>query len=412
MKSNYRRRFTLAISAYSFFLIFVTLTTMWLMFEVIEGTYQSEEQVNTFGKGIDSVLQQPKIAELTVKSSAFDLYFDRQALPTNLQRFDTFGFHQLSSQEQLIIGSHPKNGKKYYLVLHLQGEQDFFEEELYDMIFVVFATIFTSVLVVLSVLYMAKKLTSPVIELQEMVKNIDIDSDQLPLLERDDEIGDLSKQFSALINKMRHFTRREREFTRFASHELRTPVTIIRGNFDLIEKTLPNSDLNQRTLRRMDTAIKRMSNLIEVFLWLGREQQQQDLFTTETIDKPELDKLLSQALDTLPQAVRADIELQVADIHWRLKPVILTMVIDNLLRNALQHSDGNIKLVAQGMSLMISNTFSGDTELFTPGIGLQIVQRISEANHWRMSIATTGSLFKVTLAFAAPADELNGGDTY
>ena len=244
----------------------------------------------------------------------------------------------------------------------MQGEQDFFEEELYDMIFVVFATIFTSVLVVLSVLYMAKKLTSPVIELQEMVKNIDIESDQLPLLERDDEIGDLSKQFSALINKMRHFTRREREFTRFASHELRTPVTIIRGNFDLIEKTLPNSDLNQRTLRRMDTAIKRMSNFIEVFLWLGRESQQQDLFTTETIDKPELDKLLSQALDTLPQAVRADIELEVADIHWQLKPVMLTMVIDNLLRNALQHSDGNIKLVAQGMSLIISNTFSADAE--------------------------------------------------
>jgi signal transduction histidine kinase len=398
MKLNYRQRFTLVISAYTFFLVFVALTALWLMFETIEGDHDRNLE-QAFNEDISIALEQSYKDQSQVSTATFDLYYDTKALPEHLKKYKQFGFQQLALDEQVIVGQHPKSGDKYYLLLTSEEKESFLMQELSDIFFVVAAAILISVTIVFLVLFMAKKLTSPVVELQDVVKNIDIDSDQLPLLDREDEIGELSNHFSELISKMRKFAQRERDFTRFSSHELRTPITVIKGNFDLLDKMIPKNDLNSRVLLRMDTAINRMSNLVEVFLWLGREDKTQHEFVTESLDKLRLESLFEQALDTISQLEKQHIEVKIDEIQWQLKPVMLSMLIDNLLRNALQHGDKSIKITATLNQLCISNKTLQEIDFVQQGIGLQIVQRISDANNWHLNIETCDQQFKASLVF-------------
>jgi len=398
MKLSYRRRFVFAITGYTFILILVTLAIFWLLIEYIEEADYTKFPFPLKQQIVESI-KENEYAKNTIKNSGYELYSSISELPEEFRQYPTNGVHQLEDDSLLIIGQHSHSREIYYLRIGLAQQQSFVEEEFEDILFVIFAAILTTGIVVFLILFMAKRLTLPVIELQERVRNLDINSNQLPLLNRDDEIGQLSSHFSQLISKMRKYTQREQDFTRFASHELRTPVTIIRGNLDLLSKTLPPSAINLRILKRMEIATQRMSSLIEMFLWLGRENKQQSDFDNESMDHQTLATLIEQIKDSLAEHEQQMINTQFTELNWQLKPVMLTMVIENLVRNALRHGKEDINIIADQHSLTISNPHSLEHSFKEKGIGLQIVQRICDANQWTLEVSTQQAHFSVNIRF-------------
>ena len=435
MKVNYRQRFVLALAGYTFLLIFFVLGGFWLLIEHIEEPSDSDfsltsnhqilaalkentesghtirkEQYEISNPLILAALKEHEALGHSIKKGQFEIYSSTEELPSQIRGYKNVGMYQVVNENLLIIGQHAESKEKYYLLIGYMEGKRFLEEELEDIILVIAATIFNTVLVIYLVLFMAKKLTMPVVELQKRVREIDIDSKQLPLLERDDEVGLLSSHFSDLIIKMREFAQRERDFTRFSSHELRTPVTIIRGNLDLLAKTIPDSDINQRILKRMDIATKRMNNLIEVFLWLGRADKNEDLFPTQVITTTSLQSLIDQITDTLAEHEKVLLTIQVNDFSCELKPLMLTMVLDNLIRNALKHGVDDINIIADSNKITIANqtvanaSFEDEKEgeenaSEGESIGLQIVERICLANNWQLQITAQEQRFDVSITF-------------
>jgi signal transduction histidine kinase len=408
VKVNYKQRFILALASYTFLLIFFVLGGFWLLIEYIEEPV-SDEFILPSNPQVLAAMKENEASERAIIKKQFQIYSNTQDLPSQINEYKDFGIYQLANEGLLVIGQHAQSKKKYYLLLGFVQETLFIEEELEDIILVVVATVFNTLLVIYLVLFMAKKLTLPVIELQKRVREIDIDSKQLPLLERDDEVGLLSSHFSDLIIKMREFAQRERDFTRFSSHELRTPITIIRGNLDLLAKTIPDSPFNQRILKRMDIATKRMNNLIEVFLWLGRADRNEDLFPTQVITTTSLHFLIEQITDALGEHEKALLTTQVDDFSCELKPVMLTMVLDNLIRNALKHGVDDISIIAHSNKITIENqtvvntSFQQESNTESPlegeSIGLQIVERICLANNWELKITPQKQCFNVRITF-------------
>jgi len=398
MKLSYRRRFVFAITGYTFILILVTLAIFWLLIEYIEEADYTKFPFPLKQQIVESI-KENEYARNTIKTPGYELYSSISKLPEEFKQYQTNGVHQLADDSLLIIGQHSQSREIYYLRIGLAQQQSFVEEEFEDILFVIIAAILTTGIVVFLILFMAKRLTLPVIELQERVRNLDIDSNQLPLLDRDDEIGQLSSHFSQLISKMRKYTQREQDFTRFASHELRTPVTIIRGNLDLLSKTLPPSAINLRILKRMEIATQRMSSLIEMFLWLGRENKQQSDFDNESMDHHTLAMLIEQIKDSLAEHEQQMISTEFTELSWQLKPVMLTMVIENLVRNALRHGKEHINIIADQHSFTISNSHSLENSFKEKGIGLQIVQRICDANQWILEVRAQQTHFSVNIRF-------------
>ena len=99
-------------------------------------------------------------------------------------------------------------------------------------------------------------------------------SPQPPFIEeqRQDEISKLARTFSELLTRINDFLDREKQFTHHASHELRTPPGIITNSLSVLKLPHISEDKKNRSLGRIEQSTEQISDLVETFLILGREQ--------------------------------------------------------------------------------------------------------------------------------------------
>ena len=64
-----------------------------------------------------------------------------------------------------------------------------------------------------------------------------------------DELRDLAATFNEMLARLERTFRRQRDFLADASHELRGPLTVIRGNLDLLQMDLPETERQRERSR-------------------------------------------------------------------------------------------------------------------------------------------------------------------
>nr|WP_243435973.1 HAMP domain-containing sensor histidine kinase [Acanthopleuribacter pedis] len=263
----------------------------------------------------------------------------------------------------------------------------------------------------------ARRLIAPLTQLSAEVAHAE--PDQLPtdMAGRyyPDEVGNLARAFEGAMTRINQFIAREQRFTRDASHELRTPVTVIRGAAELIQKQLQHGQSPAAPLRRIQRAVRDMENIIETFLYLGREGSQ-------SVAKGEAQ--VDVVVENLVEANRYLIEEKPVTarlaIHSRFRvgapePVV-AITIGNILRNAFQYTDqgevvlqvlpGKVVVRDSGaglsrhqLTLLKERNVRGDQSRGF-GLGLSIVHDFCQRHGWRFEIVSEpGQGTEVTLAF-------------
>jgi two-component system, OmpR family, sensor kinase len=91
-----------------------------------------------------------------------------------------------------------------------------------------------------------------------------------------DELRDLAATFNEMLARLERTFRRQRDFLADASHELRGPLTVIRGNLDLLQMDLPEAE-RQESAAEAAEEVKRMSRLVSDLLFLAAEDAQERL---------------------------------------------------------------------------------------------------------------------------------------
>lgn len=84
-------------------------------------------------------------------------------------------------------------------------------------------------------------------------------------------------------NDIAGYFRREQEFSRFASHELRTPIMVIAGSTDILSRVPDQPRVAQKAIARMQAACEDMRVLTEAFLLLGKEKIEPQHFGEQTL---------------------------------------------------------------------------------------------------------------------------------
>lgn len=248
-----------------------------------------------------------------------------------------------------------------------------------------------------------RKAVAPVTELAEVVASIDLQhlsaGDHKRIVARrfgEDEVGMLAATIEQTLERISAFIVRERYFTGSASHELRTPITVIKGALELLEQS-ELSPADQRVLNRVRRATDEMQTTIEMFLCLARETDdglQEEQFAVLP--------LVMQAVEQqryLLSSKRVDVA-----IHTNATPTVnghpqaFSIAINNLVRNAFEHTpagQGPITIQLNAQHLLITNQV-GDEQLANAqpfeaaphgyGLGLGIVQRLCERNGWTFEL--------------------------
>ena len=234
------------------------------------------------------------------------------------------------------------------------------------------------------------------------------------------------------ITELRRLETMRRDFVANVSHELKTPLTSVRGYVEtLLEGALHDDEHNERFLRKIEQNVRRLNHLVSDLLSLGRVESQQLGLQLEPVDLCALiqgvvsrhegaahdkDIVLTVQADTKPGSllrVMGDLES-------------LVQVADNLLSNAIKYSsrgdsvtirversgergifavtDTGIGIPAQDLDRIFERFYRVDKarsrELGGTGLGLAIVKHLVQAMGGEVDVESTqgeGSTFYVRL---------------
>jgi heavy metal sensor kinase len=153
--------------------------------------------------------------------------------------------------------------------------------------------LFTPILILLAALgghAMSRKALSPVARLAAEVqrindRNLDI---RLPVSKAKDEISDLSRTLNQMLERIDRAFASVRVFTGNASHELRTPISLLRTEIEVALYRPRIAEEYRSTLGLLHEETVRMTGLLESLLSLARADAGAETITLAPIDLPQL----------------------------------------------------------------------------------------------------------------------------
>ena len=269
-------------------------------------------------------------------------------------------------------------------------------------------------------------------DLSRRVGLTDADNGKAPV--HRDEFYALAETFDGMLEELEEVFRREQQFTSDASHELRTPVSVILAQCDamLSDESLTEEQRSQLALIRRKAA--GMSDMISQLLFLSRADQGRQPIHRERLDLSELTEMIVEE-----QQMLADGSGRGIRIESRISPgveadadeTLYIRMVSNLLSNAVRYShdggkvevileerDGEVRgrvrdygvgIAAEDLPRVWERFYRADssrTETSHSGLGLSMVRWIAHAHGGDVSVtseAGKGSEF----AFYFPAREEN-----
>ena len=239
-----------------------------------------------------------------------------------------------------------------------------------------------------------------------------------------DEIAELGRTFNAMLDRLEAAFASQKEFVADAGHELRTPITIIRGHLELLGD---DPDERRETIELVCDELDRMSRFVDDLLLLVAAERA-DFLRLADVDLDVLsEELMAKASALAPREWHAEAVgagRLVADRHR------LTQAVMQLAQNAAQHT-GSGDRIALGSALengharlWVSDSGPGvpDDErarIFDrfargrtatrrsegAGLGLAIVRAIAEAHGGHVELARrsgSGATFTIVIPVERP----------
>jgi signal transduction histidine kinase len=162
---------------------------------------------------------------------------------------------------------------------------------------------------------------------------------------RGDEVRVLGDAFNHMLDRLAEAFERQREFIADASHELRTPITVIRGQLEVLAAQRdPSGAEVQRVTRLVESEIARTTRLIDDLLVLAQADRT-GFLRTEAVD---LVPFVDELWDGVSLTAERHFELgPVPNGKLTADPDRLAQALRNLARNAIEHTKpqtGHVRL--------------------------------------------------------------------
>jgi len=240
-----------------------------------------------------------------------------------------------------------------------------------------------------------------------------------------DEFQELKLAIEKLIARINRDFHNLKEFTENVSHELQTPLAIMRSKIELL---LQDENLNEMQLEMVGSlyeSVNRLSGMNKVLMLLTRIENNQ---FPET-DSIQLDVRIRYHLEQLSEMIEArelKLQLSLESVNRTMNPALSDILLINLIKNAIRYnvSGGTLEIQLNGQALIIKNSgkqadFSGEDifKRFTHsginpdsmGLGLSIVDKICSLYQYKPSYKYDNDLNIITIEWDADA---SGSEVY
>ena len=396
---RFKTRLTLAFGLFAFLLCTLFAALLAESLTSLEDEIVSSLLTQESDYLLSRYRQDPRLLAMPDLEQLKGYLSDQPDLPGWLESLGT-GFHQTEDYHVLVRDLN--SDRRLYLVYdEKSGLLDQHEASLW-LLLGILILIVSAVGVGLG-FYQASVLARPINELAAQVETVNTENPEITPLPNQDEIGLLSHAYADLIDRLAQFIQREKAFTRYASHELKTPVSIINSNLELLQNENADADMRQRAMQRLHQATQYMQRQIEIFLMLAREDQIEP--TLHPLDWNNLwDIVKTQFPDlVLSLDVAAEPEVYVNE-------TVVQTILFNVLSNVVKHGSPEqgavcARLKLEADYLEISNTVAGSEEpgALRHGFGLEINKKLCQAVGWRFDTRRENNRFIVSVRFDSAA---------
>ena len=284
------------------------------------------------------------------------------------------------------------------------------------------ALVLVTVLLIASALawVVAGRVLAPLRELADTARSIsESDLTRRIHVSGRDEIAGLSHTFNAMLDRLEAAFGTQRAFVSDASHELRTPITIVRGHLELLGDA---PDERRETIALVTDELDRMSRFVDDLLLLAKSEREDFLRVTQIELGALTDELFDKAKALGPRKWQLESRGEAQLVADRQR---LTQALMGLAQNAVQHTGKGDRIalgsaVEHGEALLwVRDTGPGvapdDQERIFgrfarasasrrrsegAGLGLAIVRAIAEAHGGRATLSSrpgAGATFTVII---------------
>jgi two-component system, OmpR family, heavy metal sensor histidine kinase CusS len=283
--------------------------------------------------------------------------------------------------------------------------------------------------------FMSRRLLQPVSVLASEARrindrNLDV---RLPVSPANDEISDLSRTLNQMLERIDNAFASVRAFTGNASHELRTPIALLRTEIEVALYRPREAEGYRATLRRLLEETVRMTNLVEQLLSLARADGGAEAMSLTSLNLSELFQRIEQSWTPIAERAMLDFRAKLSNQSLFIlgDPAGIERLLTILLENAIQYTPPGGAVILSALSagssvvLSVRDTGIGISNEDKPrifdrfyrasqtsnsvqrgsGLGLALARWIAECHGAQLTVESEpgkGSCFSLSLTQAAP----------
>ncbi len=281
--------------------------------------------------------------------------------------------------------------------------------------------------------WLSRKAVAPVGEIARAAQSISEHelSKRLPILQTGDELQSLSETLNEMFSRLESAFKRVTQFTADASHELRTPVALMRTRTEVALRKPRSEGEYKETIVRIHQELERTSALIENLMTLARADSGSEALRVTPTDLNEVFLEISEPARLLAEGKSIHYEQRLAETPLCVSgnapslQRLFLILIDNAVKYTppegrisvvLGISDGAAVTEIRDTGIGISSSDlphiferfyradeSRSRESGGTGLGLSIAKWIAEAHHGSISVVSKvgeGSVFRVQIPLA------------
>lgn len=295
------------------------------------------------------------------------------------------------------------------------------EESQETIFFISATTVFLFILMVGGLLFLNQRLSSsvwkPFRKTLDQLKNFSLNQQAKIEFEDSDikEFDELNLSLSKLIDQNISVYKTQKEFTENASHELQTPLAILKNKLDLLLQDENLTEKQYQIAEEMHKALTRSSRINQNLLLLAKIDNSQ----FDNSEKIQFNDLLEQSIEILQE----HFEQKKIALHFEISSHVevkgnsslLEVLVNNIILNAIRHTaiNGSISVRLTNSVFEVSNSgiealnqdllFKRFSKLSTDnrgsGLGLAIIKQICKLQNWNINYRFENDLHIFSIKF-------------
>jgi len=282
------------------------------------------------------------------------------------------------------------------------------------------AVLFLFFLAILGVLnsLSSRRIWKPFYEMLEMIGAYKIDRGETLVFQKTSitEFNELSSAIEKMSTKLSQEFNTQREFTENASHEIQTPIAIVKNKLELLLQTPGLHEDQMNLISAALAAADRLSKLNEALIILSRIENRQ----FHVVESFCVNDLIEGRLSSLSELIQirkiAISRIYYAKLVTKMNPYLAEILFENLITNCIGHnlSPGFISITIDSNKVQFTNPgedpklepgklfgrfAKGNQKSKSPGLGLPIVKAICETYLIPISYTFENRIHTISITF-------------